>query len=171
MLRRFASRNVDGAYSHRVGNVRKTVEVRLDGGKPNWGVGGCWKRLKTSARAQTRTHTHTHSQVCSREPFNTNLPAPVWSVRAEPLQGLSNTASPLAPPKLNARLALLWNYFTLDSASTRRIVPNIFGIAPRFWTGLLDSKLFKKPFSKQFQFDPRSSSWSMQIWQKCPKSY
>lgn len=53
---------------------------------------------------RVRTHVHTHIHTGSQEPFNTHLSAPVWSVRAEPLQGLSTTASPLAPPKLNARL-------------------------------------------------------------------
>lgn len=54
--------------------------------------------------ARARSRAFTRSQVGSREPFNTHLSAPVWSVRAEPLQGLSNPASPLAPLKLNARL-------------------------------------------------------------------
>lgn len=176
LLRRFPSRYVHDTYADPAGNVRKTVKVRLDGRKSSWGVGGCWIRLKTSPRVHARTHIHKHSQDGSREPFNTHLSAPVWSVRAEPLQGLSNTASPLAPPKLNARLrsrgtTSLWILLQLAALfqTSLEFLPDF----EQDWILNLKKKTKKKLYIYLFFFksDSRPSSWPMQIWQKCPLSY
>ena len=140
-----------------LGNVRKAVKkARLQGPTSITEKielkGECCRGLMPGSHSGVDTHTRSQkNQVGSREPFNT-ISAPVWSVRAPSLQGLSNSEPVHTLLQTLRTDVLLWKCFPPDFHvfQLSRIVPHIVSTD---WkqSQTLKSKLFWN-FSSTFYF-------------------